>query len=89
MRNKVTISEVGNPNMDIFARIIERVKDRAAARAILIEEVVSIITCEMQAREPVAWMTSNDWGSEPLVTSTQSVVDAWRSDNRRVTPLFE
>ena len=75
--------------MDIFSRIIERVKDRAAARAILVEDVVSIVTREVQAREPVAWMTPNDWGKEPLVTSTPSVVDAWRSDNRRVTPLYE
>lgn len=75
--------------MDVFTNIIQRVKDRSTARAILVEDVVSIVTTEVQARQPVAWMTPNDWGGEPLVTTTQSVVEAWQSDNRRVTPLFE
>ena len=37
---------------------------------------------------PAAWMTANDWGREPLVTSAESVRDAWIYDARRVTPLF-
>jgi hypothetical protein len=38
--------------------------------------------------QPVAWMTANDFGNEPLVTSVPAVADAWRNDNRRVTPLY-
>lgn len=37
---------------------------------------------------PAGWMTPNDWGKEPLITSVESVVAAWRADNREVTPLY-
>ena len=38
--------------------------------------------------EPVAWMTPSDWAKEPLATCSKSVANAWRYDNRRITPLY-
>jgi hypothetical protein len=43
---------------------------------------------DREAGEPVAWMTSSDWRSEPLATADKSVASAWRADNRQVTPLY-
>lgn len=38
--------------------------------------------------KPVAWMTPSDWAKEPLATCSKSVANAWRYDNRQVTPLY-
>lgn len=38
--------------------------------------------------QPVAWMTANDWGSEPITTANSSVASSWKSDGRKVTTLY-
>jgi hypothetical protein len=38
--------------------------------------------------EPVAWLTPSDWNDTPLATADESVMKAWRTDHRQITPAY-
>lgn len=72
---------------EIFAILYEL---RLAPRHQLEEAAEKIVEASANKAEvePVAWMTPSDWKKEPLATTDVSVANAWRRDNREVTPLF-